>query len=158
MARPSKYDTHIKPYFEDIKSALSRGVDEKEIAKSLDVSTSAWCEYKNKFTEFRELFSDKKDYSAILERLDNALIKSACGYEYEELTVYTTTDEDGKTKTHKEKRQRHQPPNVTAIFGAYNRFDPNYKKDKAYYDLKREELDLKKALAEANNFDLNIDF
>ena len=51
---------------------------------------------------------------------------------------------------------RHQPPNVTAIFGAYNRFDPNYVKDKAYFKLKREELDLKKAIAEANNFDLDF--
>ena len=157
MARPNKYETHVKPHLEEIKAAYARGVDEKEIASSLGVSVSAWCDYKNKYSEFAEVL--KRDAAAtadILQRLDNALLKVACGYEYEEITVYTTTDDEGKTKTHKEKKKKHQPPNVTAIFGAYNRYDPNYIKDKAYYDLKREELDLKKAIAEANNFDLEF--
>lgn len=157
MARPNKYETHVKPHLAEIKAAYVRGVDEKEIAASLGVSVSAWCDYKNKYSEFAEVLKrDEDEVAAILEKLDNALLKIACGYEYEELTVYTTTDEEGKVKTHKEKRVKHQPPNVTAIFGAYNRYDPNYKKDKAYYDLKREELDLKKAIAEANNFDVEF--
>ena len=50
------------------------------------------------------------------------------------------------------------PPDTTAIFGALNRFDPNYKKDSAYYELKKQELELKKAIAESNNFDLDLDF
>ena len=157
MARPSKYETHVKPHLAEIREAYARGVDEKAIAESIGISWSAWFDYKNKHKEFSEcLKRDEDETKAILERLDSALIKSACGYEYEEITVYTTTGEDGKTKTHKEKRMRHQPPNVTAIFGAYNRFDENYIKDKAYYNLQREELDLKKAIAEANNFDLDF--
>ena len=157
MARPNKYETHVKPHLEDIKAAYARGVDEKEIASSLGVSVSAWCDYKNKYSELAEVLKRDADATAdILQRLDNALLKVACGYEYEEITVYTTTDDSGNVKTHKEKKVKHQPPNVTAIFGAYNRYDPNYIKDKAYYDLKREELDLKKAIAEANNFDMEF--
>lgn len=157
MARPNKYETHVKPHLAAIKDAYARGVEEKEIAASLGVSVSAWCDYKNKYSEFAEVLKrDNSETEEILRKLDSALLKSAYGYDYEEVTVYTTTDEEGKTKTHKEKRVRHAPPNVTAIFGAYNRFDPNYIKDKAYYNLKREELDLKKAIAEASNFDIEF--
>lgn len=155
--RKSKYETHIKPHFAEIKAAHDRGVDEKEIAKSLGVGTSAWCEYKKKYTEFAELLKrDDDKVKEILDKLDSALIKSACGYEYEEKKQYITEDENGNKKKHTEITQRHQPPNVTAIFGAYNRFDKNYKKDAAYYELKKQELEVRKALAKEKVFDFDL--
>lgn len=152
MARPNKYDTHVKPYLQDIKDALERGVEENKIAESLGISVSAWCDYKNKFSEFAEVFKSA-DKSGILSRLDGALMKAAEGYEYQEKKQYIKTDEDGEKVTYTEITTKHQPPNVTAIFGAYNRYDPNYIKDRAYYELKRQELELKKMNADANNFD-----
>lgn len=153
MARPNKYETHVKPYLQDIKQALERGVEEKTIAENIGVSVSAWCDYKNRYSEFAEVFK-KKDVSAILERLDGALMKIAEGYEYQEKKQYIKKDEDGESVTYTEITTKHQPPNVTAIFGAYNRFDPNYVKDKAYFELKQQELELKRMNAEANNFSL----
>lgn len=155
--RKNKYDTNVKPYLKDIKKSLERGIDEKDIAASLGVSVSSWCEYKNKYSEFAEVFKSK-DMSEVLEKLDSALIKSACGYEYTEEKRVAKHDKDGDKIVLVETYKKHQPPNVTAIFGAYNRFDPNYIKDKAYYDLKQQELDLRKAIAESNSFDgLNFD-
>lgn len=157
MARPSKYETHIKPYFKEIKEAVERGVEENKIASNLGVSVSTWCEYKNKYSEFAEVLKrDEETTKEILEKLDSALLKSAYGYEYEEKKQYITEDADGNKKRHTEITTRHQPPNVTAIFGAYNRFDKNYVKDAAYYELKKQELELRKAIAEANNFDLEM--
>lgn len=152
--RKSKYESHVKPHLQAIKEALERGVDEKEIAKGLGVSISAWCEYKNKFTEFMEVFK-KKDVTEILNKLDSALMKIAVGYEYQEKKQYIKKDESGESATYTEITTKHQPPNVTAIFGAYNRFDPNYIKDKAYYELKLQELEIKRMNAEANTFDLD---
>ena len=149
--RKSKYDTHIKPYLNDIKEALERGVEENQIAKSMGVSTSSWCEYKNRYSEFAEVFKTK-DVSNILKELDGALMKAALGYEYEEVKQYITKDADGRTRTHTEKTKKVQPPNVTAIFGAYNRFDPDYVKDKAYYELKVQELELKKLSLEGKEW------
>ena len=154
MARPNKYDSHIKPYFDDIKDAIERGVEENQIAKELGVSVSSWCEYKNRYSEFAELFK-KKDVSDILKRLDGALLKIATGYEYQEKKQYIKNEKDGEKVTYTEITTKHQPPNPTAIFGAYNRFDPNYVKDKAYYDLKQQELEIKRMNAEANAFDLD---
>lgn len=151
--RKNKYETHIKPYLNEIKEALERGVEENKIAESCGVSVSSWCEYKNKYLEFAELFK-KKDVSEILKKLDSALLKVACGYDYEEEKKVARKDKDGKQiVVAVEKYSKHQPPNVTAIFGAYNRFDPNYIKDKAYYDLKMQELELKRAIAEDNSFE-----
>lgn len=146
--RPSKFDSHVKPYFKEIKDALERGVEENKIADSLNVSITSWCEYKLKFPEFAELFKDV-DRTDILRTLDGALMKAATGFEYKEIKTYQVKDDEGNViKTHSEITQKVQPPNVTAIFGAYNRFDPNYIKDKAYYDLKQQELELKRIAQE----------
>lgn len=158
MGRPSKYESKVKPFFKEIKAALNRGVEEKEIAKSIGISISSWCEYKNRYTEFAELFKKDEDkIREILDLLDSALIKSAVGFEYQEKKQYITEDENGNKKKHTEIYTKYSPPNVTAIFGAYNRFDENYKKDRAYYELKKQELELRKAIADSNNFDLNLD-
>ena len=157
MGRPSKFETHIKPHFDEIKKAVDRGVEEKEIAKNLGIANSTWGDDKNKYSEFAELL--KRDDNAtreILNRLDSSLLKIAEGFEYQEKKQYITEDEQGNKRKHTEITTKTYPPNATAIFGAYNRFDPNYKKDKAYYELKKQELELKKLVAEANNFDLNV--
>ncbi len=158
MGRPNKYETHIKPYFKEIKEAFEKGVEEKEIAKSLGVSVAAWCDYKNKYIEFKELLKRDEDATKeILKRLDSALLKSAEGFEYQEKKQYITEDANGNKKKHTEVYTRYSPPNPTAIFGALNRFDKDYKKDKAYYELKKQELELRKLIAEASNFDLDIE-
>lgn len=156
--RPNKYETHIKPHLEDIREAFKRGVDEKDIAESVGVSISSWCDYKNKYSEFAEVLKrDTEDTKAILKRLDNALLKSAEGFYYTEEKSIGRRDNKGENIVLVEKHTKYQPPNATAIFGAYNRFDKDYVKDRAYYDLKTQELELKKAIAEASNFDLFLD-
>lgn len=152
--RKSKYETHIKPHLKEIHDAFARGVEEKTIAASLGVGTSAWCEYKNKYPEFAELFKrDESETKNIIEQLDGALLKVATGFRYEEEKVVARKDKEGEKIVLVEKYKKYQPPNPTAIFGAYNRFDPQYVKDRAYYDLKMQELELKKAIAKDNAFD-----
>ena len=156
--RPSKYETHIKPFFDEIKEAFNRGVEEKQIAKNLGVSYSSWFLYKTQYKEFSELLKrDEEATKEILAKLDSALLKAACGYKTEVKKQYIRKNEDGEATTYTEIIHGEQPPNVTAIFGAYNRFDNNYVKDRAYYELKQQELKLKKQIAEASNFDLNLE-
>lgn len=153
---PNKYETVVKPHLKEIKEALERGVEENQIYNTLGVSSSAWCEYKHKYSEFAELFKSK-DVSQILAKLDGALMKAATGYEYAETRFSIKETSDGKEElVATEIVKKQQPPNVTAIFGAYNRFDENYVKDHAYYKLKQQELKLKEAIAKANNFDLDL--
>ena len=153
--RKNKYDTHIKPHFLEIKQMLEKGLTEREIAKALNIAYSSWNKYKAEKTEFAELIKSK-DMTPLIEELENALVKRAKGFNYEEKKQYITEDEDGKKKKHTEITTKYQPPDTTAIFGALNRFDPNYKKDAAYYELKKQELELRKSIAESNNFDLEL--
>lgn len=155
MARPSKYQTHVEPYFGEIKEALEKGVDEKEIAKNLGVSISSWCEYKHKFPAFSELFKNI-DRTELIKSLESALIKRAQGYEYEEKRQYIKRDENDEEVTYTEIMTKYQAPDTTAIFGALNRFDKNYVKDRAYYNLKKQELELRKAIARSDHFDLDL--
>lgn len=155
MARPSKYETAVKPYFVQIKQMLEKGLTEKEIAKALHIAYSSWNKYKVEITEFAELIKSK-NMQPLIDDLENALVKRAIGFNYEEKKQYITEDEDGKKKKHTEITTKYQPPDTTAIFGALNRFDPNYKKDAAYYELKKQELELRKAIAKDNSFDLEI--
>ena len=155
MARPSKYESKVKPYFEKIKELLEKGLTEKEVAKTLGIAYSTWNDYKLRFPEFSELIKGK-DMKPLIADLENALVKKALGFEYEEKKQYITEDENGNKKKHTEITRKVQPPDTTAIFGALNRFDPNYKKDAAYYELKKQELELRKEIAKSNNFDLDI--
>lgn len=152
MARPSKYETKVKPFFSEIKAMLERGLTEREVAKSLGIAYSTYNDYKVKIPEFAELIKGV-DTKPLIKDLENALVKRALGFEYEEKKQYITEDADGNKKKHTEITRKYQPPDTTAIFGALNRFDPNYKKDAAYYELKKQELELRKAIAKENAFD-----
>lgn len=159
MGRPSKYETNVKPFLDDIHDAYQRGVEEKKIAAGLGISVSTWCEYKNKYSELAEaLKREEESTKAIIKDLDSALLKSAKGFTYEEKKQYIKKDAaTGKEHKYTEITTKYQPPNVTAIFGAYNRFDKDYVKDRAYYDLKQQELELRKQLAAATNFDFDLE-
>ena len=155
--RPSKYETHIKPHFEQIKKWAEQGATERQIAKQLKVAYSTFCDYKNKYTEFSDLLKEK-DMTNLVEELRSALVKKALGFEYKEKKEYMKTDPDtGKPTKYLEITTKQALPDTTAIFGALNIYDDNYIKDKANHELRKQELELRKEIAKANNFDLDID-
>lgn len=164
--RPSKYDTHIKPYFDQIKKWAEQGATERQIAKQLGVAYSTFCDYKTKYPELSELLKGK-DMGQLVEELRSALVKRALGYEYKESKSYYRIPKSAITDgqiidrsavecIYKEETQRHQPPDTTAIFGALNIYDPEYVRDKKNHELREKDYELRRAIAEANNFDLDI--
>lgn len=159
--RKSKYDTHIKPHLNWIEQ-MCQTMTEEQIAKSLGVSVSTWCDYKNKHPELAETL--KRGRQCLVADLRSALIRKAKGYEYteskvtsEEVTwpkeMYDALLEAGfgpeeiatsrvvRTETHR----KQMAPDVAAINLALKNYDKgNWWNDPAAYDLKREELELKK--------------
>lgn len=148
--RKSKYESHIKPKFEEIEKLLNGGASEEQVAKSLGVSYGSWNNYKNKYSEFGELCS--KPRTTLVEDLRSALVKRALGFSYEEKKQYITEDENGNKKKHTEITTKQALPDVTAIFGALNIYDPEYVKDKKQHELKQQELELRKMIAEAKEW------
>jgi hypothetical protein len=148
--RKGKYETHIKPFFDKIDKMLNDGASEKQVAEALGVSYPAWNKYKQEYTELRELCS--KPRTKLIEDLRSALVKRALGFTYEEKKQYITEDEDGKKKKHTEITTKQALPDTTAIFGALNIYDPEYVKDKKAHELKEQELELRREMAELKNW------
>ena len=62
MARPSKYETHVKPRLEEIKAWSRDGTTEEEIAKKLKISVASLYSYKKEFLEFLEALKHARAY------------------------------------------------------------------------------------------------
>ncbi len=148
--RKGKYDTHVLPYLDKVDKLLNEGASEKQVAETLNISYAAWNKYKVDYPELRELCN--KPRTKLIEELRSALVKRALGFTYEEKKQYITEDEDGHKKKHTEITTKQALPDTTAIFGALNIYDPEYVKDKKAHELKEQELELRKMIAESDNW------
>lgn len=145
--RKGKYETHVKPFFENIEKLLQDGASEKQVAEDyLNISYAAWNNYKQDHPELRALC--EKPRPKLVDDLRSALVKRALGFTYEEKKQYITEDEDGHKKKHTEITTRQALPDTTAIFGALNIYDPDYVRDKKAHELKQQELELRREMAE----------
>ena len=84
--RNSKYETHIKPFFEKIDKMLNDGASEKQVAESLGISYGSWNNYKTQNPDFKELCD--KPRTRLIDDLRSALVKRALGFSYEEKKQY----------------------------------------------------------------------
>ena len=145
--RKGKYETHIKPFFDKIDKMLNDGASEKQVAEALGVSYPAWNKYKQEYTEFRELCN--KQRTKLIDDLRSALIKKALGMKVERKKIYSKKDEDGNEVKYTEITIDELPPDVAAINLALKNYDrDNWANDPQSLAIKREELALKKELAE----------
>lgn len=118
-----------KSKWEDVKNKLflvenwaRDGLTDKQIAYNLGISEDTFYEYKKKHSEFSEAL--KKGKEVVDYEVENALLKRALGYEYEEKTYETSYDErTGKSIERLTKRTTKQvAPDTTAqIFWLKNR-------------------------------------
>ena len=157
VGRKSKYETHVKPYFEQIDKWLNNGASEEQCAVNLGISYASWNNYKNKYDDFRALC--EKPRANLVEDLRSALVKKALGFTYEEKEQYIKQEVDpvtkrpiGKPIMHTRIVTKQALPDTTAIFGALNLYDEDYVKDKKQYELKQQELELRRLSAEAKDW------
>lgn len=88
-----------KSKWEDVKEKLilvecwaRDGLTDEQIANNLGISTSTFYEYKKNYSEFSE--SLKRGKEIVDYEVENALLKRALGYEFEEKTYETRWDEN----------------------------------------------------------------
>lgn len=101
------------------------GLTDKQIATDkIGIGMTTFYEWLKKYPKFRE--SLKKGKEVVDRQVENALLRRALGYDYEEITQ--NKDANGKIST--KKITRHMPPDVTAqIFWLKNR-KPDIWRDK----------------------------
>ena len=148
--RKNKYDSYVKPRLEEIKRWSAAGATEKEICTALGIAVSTFNDYKTKYSELSETLRAGRQ-TVILE-VKAALYKRATGFEYEE-KVGRKKGDDVQTEVY----QRYCPPDTTAAAMILRNYSEEWRdKDKQSTEFKRQEIEIKKALAEANNFDVSF--
>lgn len=83
--RPSKYESDVKPRFEEITEWLQIGATDKEIAESLGINKATLCDYKKRYSEFNELIKNGRKLP--VQAIKAALFKRATGFTYSEKKV-----------------------------------------------------------------------
>ena len=80
----SKWETHVKDKLILVEAWARNGLTDEQIAKNLGIAVSTLNDYKNKYSEFSE--SLKRGKEVIDIEVENALLKRALGYKYDEVT------------------------------------------------------------------------
>lgn len=97
------------------------GLTDKQIANDkIGIAENTFCAWKNKHSEILEAL--KKGKAPVDIEVENALLKRALGYEYEEVTTEKRELPDGKIEKHIKKVTKAVIPDTTAqIFWLKNR-------------------------------------
>lgn len=151
MGRPSRYDSEIKPHIAEIKKAVEAGATVEEVAKAFGIATSTLHKYKAEKKELKDAFARGRE--KIVFEIKGALLKKALGFEYEEEKKVGKKDKNGEQIILVEKYTRYSVPSETAAAMLLRNYDKEWlDKDITSTELKRQEMELKKAIAESNNF------
>ena len=152
MARKNKYDLYVKPNLPRIKEWVKSGATEKEICTALGIAVSTFNVYKNEHSELSDALREGRQ--TIVLDIKAALFKRAMGFEYEEKKG---VKKDGELVS-MEVNIKYYPPDTTAAAMLLRNYDKEWRdKDAAMNEFKAQELEIKKALAEAQNFDVKFD-
>jgi len=110
------YVTLVKPNLRIIKGWYQDGLIDTDVARRLNINVKTLAKYRERYEELANACREGKeapDYD-----VQNALLKRALGYEYEETKIIGT--KDGSQKI--EKVKKHIPPDTVAcIFWLKNR-------------------------------------
>lgn len=123
------------------------GLTDEQIAHNMGIVTSTLYEWKKKHVSISEALKNGKE--VIDRQVENALLRRALGYEYEEVKTYIEKDGTGKEKKKVEKTTKHALPDTTAqIFWLKNR-KPVEWRDRREIDASVQELSKLDELIEA---------
>lgn len=110
MAR-QKYDPDTFPL---IAEGMAReGATDAEICKALKVAKGTFYKYQNLYPEFKEAIERGK--APIDTKVENALLKRALGYEYDETSTEKETKDGKVVKTTSKTTKKQVLPDTTAI-------------------------------------------
>ena len=140
MGRKSRYETHVKPYLNQIQEWYE-DLDERQIAvDKLGIAVSTWEKYKKENPELRDVL--KRGKQQLVSELKTSLKKKAKGFYYEE-TKTCIRELGGKQVKTIEKYKKYAQPDTGALHLLLKNLDDNWHNDdKATLDLKQKQLEL----------------
>ena len=127
MARKSKYQTCVKPKFEEIKEWFANGDTDIIVAKKLGIAESTFYEYLEKYPEFSKAVYEAKNITRKTQ-LEETLYRRATGYMVQETKTTKRTNYNGEISIEETTTSRHIPADVGALkFILVNQFGDEYK-------------------------------
>lgn len=152
--RKSKYETNVEPYLDKIRDWKRNGATDAQIADQLDISLDSFYTYQKEHVEFSDAV--KKSRGEFVNELKGNLAELARKHILTTAKTYTKKDPNNQiVYTYTETTVKEIDADVAAIQILLKNLDrDNWADNPQSLELKRQELELKKMLAEANNFDL----
>jgi len=127
VGRKDKYHSHVEPRLEEIKAWCRDGATTAIICAKLGVGYSNFHKYKKDHKELEEVLRENKDI--IDMQVENALLKNALGFEYDEVKTIVE-DVNGKKVARKEITKKFMPGDSKAqMFWLKNRKPGMWKND-----------------------------
>lgn len=112
----SKWETHVKDKLILVEAWARNGLTDEQIAKNLGISKDTFYKYKKEHTDFSDSLKRGKEIIDI--EVENALLKRALGYKYNEVTKELTDEGLQVTKI---VTKEVQPDTTAQIFWLKNR-------------------------------------
>lgn len=155
MGRKSKYETDIKPFLEQIREWKKNGATNEQIAEQLGVGRSTFFDAINKYSDLADAL--RKSQEEFVADLKGELARLAFKHTLRTKKVYTKKDENDQEVKYTEMTEKEVDGSITAINLLLQNNDKSWANDPKNLELRKQELELKKMLAEANNFDLTFE-
>ena len=154
--RKTVYDTHIAPNLDKIREWRKAGATVENMADALGISKTTFHKYLNENDEFANAY--KKGKAELIIDLRGELARIAKKHTVETKKQYIKEDKETGHKTqYTEILTKEVDGDVAAINLLLKNLDENWSNDPQNLALRKQELELRKAIAEANNFDLNLE-
>lgn len=152
MARKGKYETNVKPHLDKVREWRKVGGTVEQICKVLDISVSSWFEYIKLYPELAD--ANKKGQQEFCLDLRGELAKLATKHTLETKKQYIKQDtETGHKTQYTEITTREVDADIAAINLLLKNLDRgNWANDPANLELRKQELELRKKIAESNNW------
>lgn len=150
MGRKSRYETHVKPYLNQIQEWYE-DLDERQIAvDKLGIAVSTWEKYKKENPELRDVL--KKGKQNLVSELKTSLKKKAKGFYYEE-TKTCIREVDGKQVKTIEKYKKYAQPDTGALHLLLKNLDDSWHNDDIEtINMKKEQLKIAREKMESENW------
>lgn len=151
--RRSKYETSVAPYLDKIREWRKTGATVENICGVLGIATSTWFEY----AKVHEDFSDaiKNGQIEFCMDLRGELAKLATRHTLETKKQYIKKDEETGNKTqYTEITTREVDADKGAIHMLLKNLDPDWHEDPDALEMRKQEHELRRQIAESNNFDM----
>ena len=155
--RKSKYTSNVEPYLEKIKEYKKLGATDEQICQILNVSKTVFYEYQKKYPEFQK--SLKIGVNEFIQELRGRLASLTVPHKLETKKQYIKVDQETGNKTqYTEITTRDVDPDIAAINLLLKNLDKeNWANDPQALSMKQQELELRKAIAKSQNFDLELE-